>query len=294
MALKNLKNVVTGLGSKYQGANQGPSCCGSKASWENVFGGGDSPEPPPGCCGDMGDNYPSFGESIVDIYDPRMESSTWTCPPVDCRVELQFFPLGTNLENDLTATISININGVFTQMNWGAWNTFTINQGDQIFFQFNHTEGICNGAYIAVKNITCEQDFGNVCNLLFGDPQCIFCPQWDLSSIYERGPIALSPNYTNTTPQTQHIQVYAGFVFGDPFSFGVSYWNLNGITQGFLTQGQNSLGVVDVYLNPGDQMSIGVESLDGKCYDVEVVFENLTCGYSIGSISEILVNSGNC
>jgi len=294
MALKNLKNIVTDLGSKYQGANQGPACCGSKASWENVFGGGGiSPDPPPGCCADLGENYPSFGLTIGGIEDPRIQSTDWTCPPIDCRLTLSFFPTGYNLENDPAATISVVINGTPYQLNWGQWNDWTINSGDQISIQFNHTLGICNQAAVVVNNVTCSTNYGNVANIYFGDPACIFCPQWDMASIFVEETTAHTPIYINTTTQTQHIQVTGGVLIPGS-GFGESWIEINGSIFAYLTQGGFTLGVVDVYLSPGDQMVIVVQSADGKCYDVEVQIENVSCGYSVGMINEIQVNSLGC
>lgn len=295
MALKNLKNIVTDLGSKYQGANQGPACCGSKASWENVFGGGSSGPPGP-CCGDLSQNPPNFGTNKVSEFDPRLGSFQWQCPPTDCPVTLSFYAQASNLVNDPTSFIVATITGpgIYPPVNltWNSWTNITINPGDSIFFTFYHSVSICNNATIRAKNITCNFDFGVVCNLIFGDPACYFCPAWDLRSIVSQTTNAVSPVYVNTTTQVQTISFLGDlFVGGSP---GQQVWvTLNGSFAFYLCNpGSTGIQFLDVPI--GAEVRIRMQALDLKCYGAQITMNNITCGYNIGTIGQMQVNSGNC
>lgn len=171
MAKKTINQVVKDLGSKYEKANQGPACCGSKASWENVFGPGGEPVPP-ACCGDLGRNSPFFGVTFAPVGDSSMVSDSWFCIEIECSVLLKFLPTATNLLNDPVAVIHVSINGIIYDLTWGISTSLLVNPGDEVFFIFDHTKNICNEAYMNIVNVTCPINYGNVMALYFGDPPC--------------------------------------------------------------------------------------------------------------------------
>ena len=171
MAKKSINQVVKDLGSKYERANQGPACCGSKASWENVFGPSGEPVPP-ACCGDLGINSPYFGVTTAPVGDSSMISDSWFCRDIECSVLFKFVATATNLLNDPVAVIHVSINGIIYDLTWGIPNLLLVNPGDEVYFIFDHTKNICNEAYMNIVNVTCPINYGNVMALYFGDPPC--------------------------------------------------------------------------------------------------------------------------
>jgi len=171
MAKKSINQVVKELGSKYEKVNQRPACCGSKASWENVFGSGGEPVPPP-CCGDFGRDSPYFGVTTAPVGDPSMISDSWFALGTECSVLFKFVATATNLLNDPVAVIHVSIGGIIYDLTWGIPNSLLVNPGDEVFFIFDHTKEICNEAYMNVVNMTCPINYFNVMALYFGDPPC--------------------------------------------------------------------------------------------------------------------------
>lgn len=171
MAKKSINQVVKELGSKYEKVNQRPACCGSKASWENVFGAGGEPVPPP-CCGDFGRDSPYFGVTTAPVGDPSMISDSWFALGTECSVLFKFVATATNLLNDPVAVIHVSIGGIIYDLTWGIPNSLLVNPGDEVFFIFDHTKEICNEAYMNVVNMTCPINYFNVMALYFGDPPC--------------------------------------------------------------------------------------------------------------------------
>jgi hypothetical protein len=171
MAKKSINQVVKDLGSKYEKVNQRPACCGSKASWENVFGPGGEPVPPP-CCGDFGIDSPYFGVNTAPVGNSSMISDSWFSRGTECSVYLKFVATATNLLNDPVAVIHVSIGGIIYDLTWGIPNSLLVNPGDEVFFIFDHTKDICNEAYMNVVNMTCPINYFNVMALYFGDPPC--------------------------------------------------------------------------------------------------------------------------
>lgn len=219
--MKNIKSAVANYASKVQ---RSEVCCNSTELMDRWM------NPPPDaqepCCGDLSSRPPIF--ALVNSTSESINTDTYTLPKPLCRdgIELRII----NRVNNTNALDNLNlifyIDGVGNQLTLNNSDTFTIYEGQQIYFQLITDANdliYCHDAEIDIVNVTCGVRYNNAAILSINyDNTCDVCPAIIPSVISTEKTYNIF-QFTNTTSNSIHyefINVIAN-TFNACFNLGI-------------------------------------------------------------------------
>lgn len=273
-------------------------CCGTAASKNFVFGNQDVPTD---CCALI-----EPGINVVN-YNPTegtQEGDIYTFANLECTVTLCFSVTVSNPDAPRTTlTFWKDIGGnVTSQIVPIDGTTFCadFNNGDRFYFYAESDE--CNTFTVSAINQTCGTNLGVIEQIsVFFDPACTICPPWDLGNRHSMTQ-QLSHSWQLLGPnQPLTIRLEAQNNVLNFTTSVIAYVNtipspVGSPTSGVLMEFGTSFGSFDFVISPGEYLIIVMEVFDTDCADVNITFNDMTCGQQIsnGMINKFEVNKGAC